>query len=166
MKAHKNVMPSARGAECGDATNADDDTPVSNPPTRGGFPAVNAVTTTSSKGSDGLLGWINALAESHGAHGREYKASHVLGVRTELHDSQEQRKQSEEQPKHQREQMEAAVEKLEASHRGQMKERVEMLREGVEGGLRAKVEAELTAKLSFDMKKQLKAERTKLEEQL
>ena len=29
--------------------------------------------------------------------------------------------------------MEAAVEKLEASYRGQMKERVEMLREGVKG---------------------------------
>ena len=46
----------------------------------------------------------------------------------------------------QREQMEAAVEKLEASYRGQTKERVEMLREGVEGGMRAEVE--LTAKLS------------------
>ena len=36
--------------------------------------------------------------------------------------------------------MEAAVEKLEASYRGQMKERVEMLRGRVEGGLHAKVE--------------------------
>ena len=35
--------------------------------------------------------------------------------------------------------MEAAVEKLEASYRGQMKERVEMLRKRVEGGLRAEV---------------------------
>ena len=45
--------------------------------------------------------------------------------------------------------MEAAVEKLEASYRGQMKERVEMLREWVEGGLRAEVE--LTAKISSEM---------------
>ena len=35
--------------------------------------------------------------------------------------------------------MEAAVEKLEASYRGQMKEQVEMLRKRVEGGLRAEV---------------------------
>ena len=54
--------------------------------------------------------------------------------------------------------MEAVVEKLEASYRGQMKERVEMLRERVEGGLRAKVEVELTAKLSSEMQERLKAE--------
>ena len=34
--------------------------------------------------------------------------------------------------------MEAAVKKLEASYRGQMKEWVEMLREWVEGGLRGR----------------------------
>ena len=34
--------------------------------------------------------------------------------------------------------MEAAVEKLEARYRSQMKERVEMLREQVEGGLRGR----------------------------
>ena len=39
--------------------------------------------------------------------------------------------------------MEAAVEKLEASYRGQMKERLEMLRKRVEGELRSEVEAEL-----------------------
>ena len=47
--------------------------------------------------------------------------------------------------------MEAAVEKLEASHRGQMKECVEMLLKRVEGGLRAEVEVELTVKLSSEM---------------
>ena len=62
--------------------------------------------------------------------------------------------------------MEAAVKKLEANYRGQMKERVEMLRERTEGGLRAEVEAELIEKLSSEMQERLKAERTKLEEQL
>ena len=62
--------------------------------------------------------------------------------------------------------MEAAVEKLEASYRGQMKERLEMPRERVEGGLCAEVEVELTAKLSSEMQERLKAERTKLEERL
>ena len=47
--------------------------------------------------------------------------------------------------------MEAVIENLEASYRGQMKERVEMLRERVEGELRAEPEAELTAKLSSEM---------------
>ena len=60
--------------------------------------------------------------------------------------------------------MEAAVKKLEASYRGQMKEWVEMLRERVEGG--AAREAKLTAKLSSEMQERLKAERTKLEERL
>ena len=109
------------------------------------------------------------MAESHGVLGQEFEASlrMIQEARTELRDSQEQlRKQSEEQPKQQREQMEAAVEKLEASYRGQMKERVEMLFDRVEGGLRAKVEAELTEKLSSEMQERLKAERTKLEEQL
>ena len=59
---------------------------------------------------------------------------------------------------------------MEASYREQMKERVEMLRERVEGVLRAEVEAELTAKLSSEMQEQLKAEQTKeqtrLEERL
>ena len=36
----------------------------------------------------------------------------------------------------------------------------------MEGGLRAEVEVELTAKLSSEMQEGLKAERTKLEEQL
>ena len=62
--------------------------------------------------------------------------------------------------------MEDAVEKLEASYRGQTKERLEMLRGRVEGGLHAEVEAELTAKLSSEIQEQLKAERTKLEERL
>ena len=82
--------------------------------------------------------------------GREYEALLCMlqEARTQLRDSQEQlRKQSEEQPKQQREQMEPAVKKLEASYRGQMKERVEMHRTRVDGGLRTKVEAELTAKL-------------------
>ena len=62
--------------------------------------------------------------------------------------------------------MEASVEKLEASYRGQMKERVEMHRKRVEGGLRAKVEAELTAKLWSEIQERLKAEQTTLEERL
>ena len=62
--------------------------------------------------------------------------------------------------------MEAAVKKLEASYRVQMKERVEMLRKRVEGELRAKVGVELTAKLSLEMKERLKTEWTKLEERL
>ena len=37
-----------------------------------------------------------------------------------------------------------------------MKERLEMLCERVEGGLRAKVEVELTAKLSSEMQERLK----------
>ena len=40
--------------------------------------------------------------------------------------------------KAERELMEAAVEKLEASYRGQMKERVEMIRDRAEGGLRGR----------------------------
>ena len=47
--------------------------------------------------------------------------------------------------------MKATVETLETSYRGQMKERVEMLRERVEGELRAELEAELTAKLLSEM---------------
>ena len=62
--------------------------------------------------------------------------------------------------------MEPAVKKLEASYGGQMKKRVEMFRERVEGELCAEVEAELTAKLSSEMQERLKAERTKVEERL
>ena len=62
--------------------------------------------------------------------------------------------------------MEAVVEKLEASYRGQTKERVEMLRERVEGKLRAEVEAELTEKRMSEIQERLKAELTKLEGQL
>ena len=47
-----------------------------------------------------------------------------------------------------------------------MKDRLKILCERVEGGLRAEVEAELTAKLSSEMQERLKADRTKLEEQL
>ena len=47
-----------------------------------------------------------------------------------------------------------------------MKERVEMFRKRVEGGLRAEVEMELIEKLSSEMQERLKAERIKLEERL
>ena len=146
------------------ASNVDDDAPASKPPMGGGVSAVNAATTTGSEGADGLLGRLDALAESHWVLGREYEASlRILREAcTELRNSQEQlRKQAEEQPKQQREQMEPASE-----NRGQMKERVEMLRKRVEEGLRAEVEAELTAKLSSEMQERPKAERTKLEEQI
>ena len=64
--------------------------------------SVDAATTTGPEGADGLPGRLDALAESHRALGREYKASlrMLQEARTEFRDSQEQlRKQSEEQPK-------------------------------------------------------------------
>ena len=87
----------------------------------GGVSSVDAATTTGPEKEDGLPGRFDALAELHGALGREYEASlrMLREARTELHDRHEQlRKESEEQPKQQKDQMEAAVEKLEASYRG------------------------------------------------
>ena len=54
--------------------------------------AIDAATTTSSEGADGLLGRLDALAESHRALGREYGASlrMLREARAELRDSQEQ----------------------------------------------------------------------------
>ena len=53
---------------------------------------IVAAMTMGSEGADGLLGWLNTLAESHGALGREYQASlrMLREARTELRDSQEQ----------------------------------------------------------------------------
>ena len=88
------------------ASNADKDAPASNPPTRGRVSAVDAATTTSSEGEDGLTGRLDALAESHGAIGREYEASLRMlpEARTNLCNSQEQlTKQSDEQTKQYRE---------------------------------------------------------------
>ena len=72
----------------------------------------------------------------------------------------------EEQPKQQRDQVEAAVKKLNASYGGHVKERVKMIHRRVEGWLHTEVEEELTEKLSLEMQERLKAERTKLEEQI
>ena len=57
------------------APNADGDAPASNPPTRGGVSAIDAATTTGSKDEDGLLGRLDALAESNRALRREYESS-------------------------------------------------------------------------------------------
>ena len=51
---------------------------------------------------------------------------------------------------------------LEASYGGQMKERVAMICERVEGEMRAKVEAELTPKLTLEIQEQLNEEQTKV----
>ena len=54
--------------------------------------SVDATTKTGPEGADGLPGRLAALAESHGALGREYKASLRMPreARMELRDRQEQ----------------------------------------------------------------------------